>query len=57
MAADRQTSVIDVLHHAVDALERQQFLRGLNEDYARLRQDPAEWQKYRDELAEWDSLA
>jgi len=36
LARARQTSVIDVLHAAIDALERQEFLRGLSEDYRRL---------------------
>lgn len=57
LAKNRQASVIDVVHEAIDALERREFLRGLGEDYARLRQDPDTWQRYRDELTEWDALA
>lgn len=57
LAKNRDTSVIDVVHEAIDALERREFLRGLNEDYAQLRQDPGAWQRYRDELTEWDALA
>lgn len=40
LAKSRGTTVIDVLHSAIGALERQDFLRGLNEDYLRLRDDP-----------------
>lgn len=57
LAKRRQTTVIDVLHSAIDALERQDFLQGLNEDYGRLRDDPEMWRKYRAERLEWDPLA
>lgn len=57
LAKARQTAVIDVLHAAIDALERQEFLRGLNEDYQGLRDDPERWGQYLAERQEWDSLA
>lgn len=57
LARSRRTTVIDVLHSAIDALERQEFLRGLNEDYRSLRDDPEKWQQYLAERQEWDSLA
>lgn len=57
LAASHHTTVIDVLHSAVDALERQDFLRGLNQDYQRLRSDPERWQQYVAERQEWDALA
>jgi len=57
LAKDRQIGVIDVVHEAIDALERREFLRGLNEDYQRLRHDPERWQQYLAERAEWDALA
>ena len=57
LAKSRQTPVIDVLHAAIDALERQEFLRGLGEDYQRLRDDPERWEQYLAERQEWDSLA
>ncbi|MGH9094310.1 MAG: hypothetical protein ACRDXE_04045 [Acidimicrobiales bacterium] len=57
LAKSRQTTVIDVLHAAIDALERQEFLRGLNQDYRRLRDDPELWQQYLAERQEWDPLA
>ncbi len=57
LARSRRTTVIDVLHSAIDALERQEFLSGLNEDYRRLRDDPDRWQQYLAEREEWDSLA
>jgi hypothetical protein len=46
-----------VLHAAIDALERQEFLRGLNEDYQLLRDDPERWEQYVAERQEWDTLA
>ena len=46
-----------MLHAAIDALERQEFLRGLGEDYQRLRDDPERWEQYLAERQGWDSLA
>ncbi len=57
LATIRQTTVIDVLHAAIDALERQEFLRGLNQDYQHLRNEPERWQQYLAERQEWDALA
>lgn len=57
LAKARQTAVIDVVHAAIDALERQEFLRGLNGDYQRLRSDPELWEQYLAERHEWDALA
>lgn len=49
--------MIEVLHSAIEALERQEFLRGLNQDYQQLRADPERWQQYVAERQEWDFLA
>ena len=57
LAKARQTAVVDVVHAAIDALERQEFLRGLNGDYQRLRNDPELWEQYLTERKEWDALA
>jgi hypothetical protein len=57
LARKRQTTVIEVLHSAIDALERQEFLRGVNQDYQHLRDDPELWQRYLAERQEWDPLA
>ena len=57
LAKARQTPAIDVLHAAIDALARQEFLRGLNEDYQLLREDPQLWEQHMAERREWDSLA
>jgi predicted ATPase len=56
LARSRQTTVIEVVHSAIDALERQEFLRGLNDDYRRLRQDPERSETYLAERQEWDAL-
>lgn len=57
LAKARQIAVIDVVHVAIDALERQEFLRGLSEDYQRLQHDPERWEQYLAERQEWDTLA
>ena len=57
LAKSRQTTVIDVVHSAIDALERQDFLHGLDGDHRQLRDDPERWQAYLAERREWDPLA
>lgn len=56
IAKSRQTTVVEVVHSAIDALERQEFLRGLGDDYRRLREEPEQWDALRAERQEWDSL-
>jgi len=55
LAKARNTTVIDVVHEAIGALERQEFLRGLNDDYRQLRQDPDKWRAFMGERQEWGS--
>ena len=57
LAKARQATVIEVVHTAIDALERQEFLRGLSDDYHRLRDDPARWDAFTAEREEWNSIA
>jgi len=57
LAKSRQTTVVEVVHTAIDALERQEFVRGLNDDVKRLRRDPDRWEQYLAERREWDLLA
>ena len=57
LAQRRHTSVIEVVHSAIDALERQDFVRGLASDYERLRADSERWEQYIHEREEWDSFA
>jgi hypothetical protein len=57
LAKARQIAVVDVVHAAIDALERQDFLRGLSGDYERLRGNPELWEQYVAERREWDALA
>lgn len=57
LARSRQTTVVDVVHEAVEALERQEFLHGLAGDHARLEKDPELHARHLDERREWDPLA
>ena len=57
LAKSRQTTVIEIVHTAIEALERQEFLSGVNDDYRRLREDPDLWKEYWADRDEWDSLA
>ncbi|MGH9101411.1 MAG: hypothetical protein ACRDYD_00275 [Acidimicrobiales bacterium] len=57
LARSRQTTVVDVVHTAIEALERREFLRGLGQDYQRLRQDPERWEQFLAERREWDPRA
>jgi len=57
LAESQHTTVIEVVHNAIDALERREFLSGLDDEYRRLREDPELWQAYLAEREEWDRLA
>jgi hypothetical protein len=57
IAKARHIAVIDVLGAALDSMERQEFLHGLNDDYRRLRANPDAWKAYQAERQEWDDLA
>jgi len=57
LAKAHQTTVVEVLHSAIDALERQDFLSALNGDHQRLREDPERYEQYLAERKEWDALA
>ncbi len=55
LAEETDESMTEILDKAIEAYRRQQFLAGLNSDFAALRRDPAAWE---DELAErkmWDA--
>jgi hypothetical protein len=55
LAKSRQTTVVEVVHTAIGALERQEFGRGLSEDYQHL--DPESREALLAECQEWDPLA
>ena len=55
IARRRKATVVDVLHFAIDALERQEFLHGLDEDAQRM--SPAQREALRAEQQDWDALA
>ncbi len=57
LARCRQTTVVEIVHTAIEALERQEFLSGLNDDYRHLLEDPELWKKYCADRGDWDSLA
>jgi len=54
LAKSRQTTVVEVVHKALDALERQEFMRGLNVDYQSL--DVTAREDLLAEKVEWDPL-
>ena len=55
LAESRQTTVVEVVHTAIDALERQEFMRGLNDDCRRL--DPESREALLAQQLEWDPRA
>jgi len=57
LAKSRQTTVVEIVHTAIEALERQEFLSGLNDDYRRLREDPDLWKEHLADRDKWASLA
>ena len=57
LAKAHNATVVEMLSLAIDAIERQDFLRGLAEDWRELREDPELWTEYKVERREWDALA
>jgi len=43
-----------IIASALEAYRREQFLKAVNEGYAALREDPAEWAGVEEERAVWD---
>jgi hypothetical protein len=56
LAERRSEAMQETLAAAVERLFREQFFAELDEDYARLRQDPVLWQQELDERAEWQAF-
>ncbi len=54
LAREQGRTIGQVVTDAVDHYARAQFLAGLNEDYARLRADPAAWADWQAELSSLD---
>lgn len=54
LAHASQTTVVEIVHTAIDALERQEFMRGLHQDHQAL--DAASRQALLAEHADWDPL-
>lgn len=54
LAEECERPMSDLLAEMIERERRRVFLEGLNEDYARLRADPAEWAEYRAEIASLD---
>lgn len=46
----------EILDQALEKLSRELFLKGVSEDYERLRSNPTSWQDYLEERAEWESI-
>ena len=46
--------MVDVLKKAIEVYWRQQFLHGVADDFAKLRQDKKAWQQELAERQEWD---
>lgn len=57
LADARQSTIIQTIHDAIDALERVEFLDGLEVDRRRLHDDPELHRRLLDEQREWDDLA
>ena len=55
LAKHRNTTIVEVLHDAIDALQRQEFLLGLNDDIENM--SPALREQLDNEQRLWDSLS
>lgn len=45
-----------IVEKAIERYRRETLLEATNAAYAALRADPAAWEGYQDELAEWDGV-
>ena len=50
LAEECERPMSDLLEEMIERERRRVFLEGLNDDFARLRADPAEWADYRSEI-------
>ena len=55
LAQARNASMQEVIARGIDALERQEFARGFQEDFAALHDDAKAWKAEHDEREVWDS--
>ena len=50
IAAEEHRPIGKVIEDAVTRYQKEKFWQGVNEDFARLRQDPTAWQAYQDDI-------
>lgn len=55
LAEETDESMTEILDKAIEAYRRQQFLAGLNADFAALRRDTAAWEEEQAERKMWDA--
>ena len=55
LAEETDESMTEILDKAIEAYRRQQFLAGLNSDFAALRRNPAAWEEEQAERTKWDA--
>ena len=51
MSESESRPIGQIVGDLVDRYEKEQFWKGIQEDYARLRADPVAWKDYQDEVA------
>lgn len=54
IAGDRGVPMTELLDELLREVRKKQIIREINEDYARLRQDPKAWAQLLEERREWD---
>ncbi|MFH1150191.1 MAG: toxin-antitoxin system protein [Actinomycetota bacterium] len=55
LAASTGASQIEIVAEAVEKYRRKRMIQELCDSFARLRENPAEWEDYQREVREWDS--
>lgn len=53
LAQAERRSISQVIEDAVDRYQKEKFWEGVQEDFAQLQANPAEWAAYRQELSGW----
>ncbi len=55
IAAEERRPIGQVIEDAIQRYQKEKFWQGVQEDFARLRANPAAWKGYQDEVMLWDS--
>ncbi len=57
LAAEDRVAAPELIERLVEKEENERLLRGMNDDFHRLRGDPGRWTAFEAETADWDTTS